>query len=193
VAGRAVGRIGDRVLLGCILERADRRIGFDVPGDVAHPGEAAAEDPHRRALAERPHHADGADADPDVGGTGDHRLQRLPGALGAEVLQHEAVLLEDAGLLAEDRRLLRPRLHLSDRDFQRVVGARHVSTQQRAAERREDRHRGAVRQAKACHKACHKARHNSCRQSGHVCFPQASRCCLSACDVGVAHARTITG
>jgi len=116
------------MFVGRVREPPDRGVRFDVPGDVAHSGEAAAEDAHRRALAERLHDADGADPDADVGGAGNHRLQSLARALGAEILQHEAVLPEDAGLLAEDRRLLRPGLHLSDRDFQRVLGVHQRRT-----------------------------------------------------------------
>ena len=40
-------------------------------------------------------------ANPDIGAAGDHRLQGLARARGVEDLELDAVLLEDAGLVAE--------------------------------------------------------------------------------------------
>ena len=41
-----------------------------------------------------------------------------PAPCGADVLQHQAVLLEDAGVLAERRRLVFPVVDLADRDLE---------------------------------------------------------------------------
>src|SRR4029077_20648471 len=69
----------------------------------------------------RPHRTGEPDAAADVGAAGDHRLNGLAGAGGAEVLQHEVVFLEDAGVLAERGRLVFPVVDLPDCDLQRVL------------------------------------------------------------------------
>src|SRR2546430_2478236 len=63
----------------------------------------------------------GSDPDADVDAGRDHRLQRLAAALGIEHLEHEAVLLEKARVLAELRHALLPAAALADRDFERVL------------------------------------------------------------------------
>ena len=63
-----------------------------------------------------------ADAAADVGRAGDHRLDGLAGALRADALQLQVVLLEDAGVLAERRRLVFPVVDLADRELERVFG-----------------------------------------------------------------------
>ena len=105
-----------------VLQAFDLGIGLHVPVKVAGAGEGRRQNAHRRALGECAHHAGGADAGADIGRAGDHRLDGLAGALRADVLQHQTVLLEDAGVLAERRRLVFPVVDLADRDLERVFG-----------------------------------------------------------------------
>ena len=58
----------------------------------------------------------------DIGAAGNDRLHGLAGARGADILQHQAVLLEDAGILAERRGLVFPVVDLADRDLELVLG-----------------------------------------------------------------------
>ncbi len=56
-------------------------------------------------------------AEPEMTG-----LDGFAGAAGADRLQHQAVLLEDAGVLAERRRLVLPIVDLPDRDLELILG-----------------------------------------------------------------------
>ncbi len=106
------------------FETLDRRIGADVEKDIAGAGEIRAQRADRRALGERAQHTLGTDIDTEVGASRDHRLHGLTRAGGTEVLQLDAVLLEDTGLLAEDRHLSAPYLQLPYGDLEPVLGAR---------------------------------------------------------------------
>ena len=121
VRARAAGRIRDRVARGRVLEGLDRRIRLHVPVEIAGAGEGRQQHAHRRALGEGAHHARDADARAEIGRARHHRLNGLARALRAERLDLEIVLLEDAGVLAERRRLVLPVVDLPDRDLQRVL------------------------------------------------------------------------
>ena len=133
VRARAVGRIGDGGLGRRVLQAFDLGIGLHVPVQVAGAGERRRQDAHRRALGEGAHDAGGADAGADIGRAGDHRLDGFAGALRADILQHQAVLLEDAGVLAERRRLVFPVVDLADRELERVLGGRRACRRAPAA------------------------------------------------------------
>jgi hypothetical protein len=62
-----------------------------------------------------------ADSGADIGGTRDHRLNGLAGSLRADILKHEAVLFENAGILAECRRLIFPIVDLADHELKRIL------------------------------------------------------------------------
>src|SRR5664280_377171 len=53
----------------------------------------------------------------------DSRLDGFAGALRSDILQHQAVLLEDAGVLAKRRGLVLPVIDLPDRELELIVGA----------------------------------------------------------------------
>src|SRR5262249_21381147 len=63
---------------------------------------------HRRALGKSAEGVERADPGPDIGAARDHRLLRLAGALGVEDVEHERVLLEEAGILPELRERVLP-------------------------------------------------------------------------------------
>src|SRR5262245_17377810 len=132
VGGGATGGIGDGGLLRRILEALDRRIRAHIEVDVAGAGEIRADHADRRALGEGAQHALRADIDAEIGAAGDHRLHGLARPRGAEVLERDAVFLEDAGLLPEDRRLPAPDFELADRNLELVL---------RECRRRRGRHR----------------------------------------------------
>src|SRR5712692_2347909 len=96
---RALRRKGDGVAVG-ILERFDRRGRLGVPV-VRGAGGLGADDAHRRALGKGRHGALGADREAHIGAAGDHRLQRFARARRVDDVELDAVLLEDARLLAE--------------------------------------------------------------------------------------------
>ncbi len=64
-----------------------------------------------------------AGADADIDAARDHDLDRLAASLRVEGFEHEAVLLEDAGVLAELRDALLPAAALADGDLERILGA----------------------------------------------------------------------
>ena len=138
VRARAAGRIGDGVLRGRVLERLDRRIRLHIPVEIAGAGEGRQQDAHRRALREGAHHAGDADAGAEIGAAGNDRLDGLARALRAERLDLQIVLLEDAGVLAERRRLVLPVVDLADRDFQRVLRRRRAAPSASATQRAAD-------------------------------------------------------
>ena len=76
---------------------------------------------------------------PRFGCARDHRLQRLARARGVEQFELDAVLLEDAGLVAEMRDRGVPVAALADGHLDHVVGAkREARSEQRGrGERRE--------------------------------------------------------
>jgi hypothetical protein len=118
-----------------------------VPVDVTGPREHRGEDAHRCALGKGGHHAGNADARADVSARRDDRLHGLSGALGAEVVQHEAVLTENAGVLAKRRGLVLPVVDLADGDLEPVL-----RLHSRRRERRGERHRASERHRRfACH------------------------------------------
>ena len=75
-------------------------------------------DAHRRTLGIGAHDAGNAYARAEIGAAGDDRLHRLAGTRGAEAIQHQIVLLEDAGGLTERRRLVLPIVDLADRELE---------------------------------------------------------------------------
>jgi hypothetical protein len=77
------------------------RSGDDPPEDLSRSGGARPDDAYGRALAVGAQAAEQSRAEPDVDRAGDDHLQRLAAALGVEDVEVEAMLLEDAGLLAE--------------------------------------------------------------------------------------------
>src|SRR5262249_13843337 len=135
VRARAAGGVREGVLRREGLQGFDRRIAFDVPVEVAGAGEGRRDDAPRRALGERAHHAGDADAGADVGAAGNDRLHRLASASRAEIVEHDAMLLEDADVLTERGRLVLPVVDLADRDLERILGA-GLQRQQRGRPRR---------------------------------------------------------
>ncbi len=117
---RALGREGDGVAVG-VGERFDRRRCLGVPV-VGSPGRLGTDDAHRRALGIGRHRALRADGEAEIGGAGDHRLQRLARARGVDDLERDTVLLEDAGLLAEIGHRGVPVAALADRDLEEIIG-----------------------------------------------------------------------
>ena len=105
------------------------RIRLDVPVKIAGAGEGGRKNAHRRALGKGAHHAGCADARADIRTARNHRLNGLAGALRAGIFKHQAVLLEDAGILTERRRLVFPVVDLPDDDLERVLGASKTSAQ----------------------------------------------------------------
>src|SRR5690242_15504386 len=77
----------------------------------------------------------GADPDAEVDARRDHRLERLAAALRVEHLERQAMLLEEAGVLAELRDALLPAAALADRDLERVVGAGRGRKRQQHSDR----------------------------------------------------------
>ena len=68
---------------------------------------------------------------PDIDAVGDHRLQRLGAALRVEQFERQAVLLEDALVLAELGDRLLPAAALADGDLEVVVGLRAAGQKHR--------------------------------------------------------------
>ena len=66
----------------------------------------------------------GTGTDADVDAAGEHDLDGLTAALGVEHVEREAMLLEDAGVLAEFRHALLPAAALPDRDLERILRGR---------------------------------------------------------------------
>ena len=122
VRARAVGRIGDGGVGRGVLQAFDLRIRLHVPEQIAGAGEGRRQNAHRRALGEGAHDAGGTDAGADIGRARDHRLDGFAGALRAGILQHQPMFLEDAGVLAERRRLVFPVVDLADHQLERVFG-----------------------------------------------------------------------
>ncbi len=121
----AVGRVGERLVVG-VLQRLDRRIRLHIPVEIVGAGRLGADHAHRRALgigAEHAHHAGG---DAEIDAAGDHRLLGLARAVGVDDLELEAVLLEDAGELADLRDRGVPVAALADRQFHLVERGRGV-------------------------------------------------------------------
>ena len=99
-------------------------IGHHVIELLVGAGERGANAAQRRTLEESAEQRVGAEPDADVDAVGDHRLQRLGAALGVEQFQRQAVLLEDALVLAEVGDGLLPAAALADGDLEVVVGPR---------------------------------------------------------------------
>src|SRR5262249_39006259 len=76
--------------------------------EVPRPGKIRPDHADGRALGIGAQDAGGADPDREVGGAGNHRLQRVAAARRAEDIEDGSVLLEDAAALAEPRRIDRP-------------------------------------------------------------------------------------
>ena len=110
-----------------------------VPVEIGRAGRLRADDAHRRALRVRRQHAHDARRDADVDAAGDHGLLRLAAALRPEDLEHEAVLLEDAGTLADFRDRRVPVAALPGRDLERVLRVRRLHGK---AERKGGEHAG---------------------------------------------------
>src|SRR5262245_6984871 len=109
------------MLVGYVFDALDRRIGWYEPIDIFHAGIGCGQDPHWRAFDESAHRAGGADPYPDIGAAGDHRLQRLTGALRAEIFQNDAEPLKDSSLHAKRRHLVSPGIDLADCDLDCVL------------------------------------------------------------------------
>src|SRR5262245_995528 len=131
VRARAAGGIGDRVAGGDVLDRLERRIRLHVPIEIAGSGEGRQQDVHRRAARESAHDAGDANAGAEIGAAGDDGLHGLARALGADIVQHQVMLLEDAGVLAERRRLVLPVVDLADRDLELILRERRSEREQR--------------------------------------------------------------
>ena len=84
-----------------LADRMQRRAGGNPPERLARSGRARADDADGRALAVGAEASEHPGAEADVDRAGDDDLQRLAAALGVEDVEIEAVLLKDAGLLAE--------------------------------------------------------------------------------------------
>ena len=123
VRGRPGGRGRDAAPLR-LLHVAQRRVGGDVIELVVRAGERRADGAHRRALRIGAEHRVRAGADADIDARRDDRLQGLAAALRVEHVEHEAVLLEDAGVLAKLGDALLPAAALPDRDLERVLRGR---------------------------------------------------------------------
>ena len=95
-------------------------VPVDVPGSREHRGKYA----HRRTLGIGAHDAGNAYARADIRTAGDDRLHGLAGTRGAEAFQHQIVLLEDAGVLAQRRRLVLPIVDLADCELELVLRLR---------------------------------------------------------------------
>ncbi len=121
VRRRAVGRVSQRLVVG-ILQRLDRRIRLHVPVQIAGASGLGADDAHRRAFGIGAEHAHDTRGDADIDAAGDDRLLRLAGALRVDHLKHEAVLLEDAGALADLRHRGVPIAALADGELHGVFG-----------------------------------------------------------------------
>src|SRR6185437_2352217 len=88
---------------------------------------------HRRALRHGAQHPRDADAAAEIGAAGDDRLDGLAGAGGAEVIEHDVVLLEEARILTERRRLVLPVVDLANCHLQLVLGRRRQRQQRKRA------------------------------------------------------------
>ena len=104
-----------------ILDRADRGVRAHVPIEIMGAGRRIADRSHRRSLGERAHGAVGANAGADIDAARDHRLHGLAAPLREEEVEDEAMLLEDAGLLAERRRLVLPVVRRPDRELELIL------------------------------------------------------------------------
>src|SRR5262245_11111287 len=130
------------MLVGYVLDAFDRRVGRYEPIDIFHAGIGCGQDSHRRALDKRAHRAGRADPYPDIGAAGDHRLQRLTGALSAEIFQNDAVLLKDSSPHTKRRHLVSPGINLTDCDLDCVLCAgRCDEVRQQNKSRQEARRR----------------------------------------------------
>src|SRR5262249_57428391 len=107
-----------------VLDAFQRRIRLHVPEQVARPGERRQQDAHRGASGKSAHDAGDADAGAEIGAAGNDGLQGLARALGADILEHEVVPLEDARVLAQRRRLVLPIVDLADGDLELILRAR---------------------------------------------------------------------
>src|SRR5262249_23059419 len=66
----------------------------------------------------------------EIGAAGNDGLHGLARALGADILEHEIVPLEDAGVLAERRRLVLPIVDLADGDLELILRLRRREREQ---------------------------------------------------------------
>src|SRR5262245_54762978 len=111
------------MLVGYVVDALDWRIGWYEPIVIFYASIGRGQDPHRRAFDKSAHRAGRADSYPDIGAAGDHRLQGLAGALGAEIFQNDAVPLKDSSLHTKRRHLVSPGIDLTDCDLDCVLCA----------------------------------------------------------------------
>ena len=104
-----------------VLQRFDRRGRLGVPV-VGRAGCLRADDAHRCALGIGGHGALGADREAKIDRAGDDRLQRLARPRRVDDFEVDAVLLEDAGLLAEIRNRRVPVAALADGELEEIGG-----------------------------------------------------------------------
>ena len=127
-----------------VPETLDGQIRAHVEKNVAGAGEVGAEYADRRALGERAQHPWGPDIDAEIGAAGNHRLDRFARAGGAEIFERDPVFPEDAGLLAEDRRLPAPDFELTDCDLEGVLRGTRPTPRWRSATASEKRQERAL-------------------------------------------------
>jgi hypothetical protein len=96
-------------------------------------------------LLERAQDAGNADAGAEIGAAGDDRLHGFARTLGADILEHQVVLFEDAGVLTERRRLVFPVVDLTDRDLELILGRRRCGGQGERCEQRNGCQGGGAR------------------------------------------------
>jgi hypothetical protein len=100
VGRRAVVRIGHGLAVE-VRHPLDRRVRRHVPEHLVAAGKGAADDAHRRTLGKHADRPQEAHAGADLGAVGDHRLLGLAAAVGIEDVEHDFVLVEQAGLVAD--------------------------------------------------------------------------------------------
>src|SRR5215471_11005310 len=127
-------RVSDGRCIAGIGEAFDWRVRPHIPIEVPCPSEIHPDHADGCALGIGAQDRGGADPDREVGGAGNHRLQRVAAARRAEDIEDEAMLLEDAGALTEPRRIDRPQPELPDRNLVPVptLARRQARSQPRA-------------------------------------------------------------
>ena len=112
----------------------DRRVGLHVPVQVAGTGDFGPDDADRRTFRIGAQNAHDPCPDPDLDTAGYDSLLGLAGTLGVEDFEREAVLLENAGALADigNRRI--PQSALADRNLQCVLPERGRACQRKRSD-----------------------------------------------------------
>src|SRR5262249_57679979 len=141
-ARRPARRVSDGRRVAGIREALDGRVRPHIPIEVPCPGEIHPDHADGRALGIGAQNRGGADPDREIGGAGNDRLQGLAPAGGAEDVEDDAMLFEDAGALAEPRRIDRPQPKLPDCNLERLL-------RRRARDGKRDRSREHKRQQPA--------------------------------------------